>query len=186
MTDEKDIAMLLRARIAAPALLLVLLAGCGGSEKAVDAVSTTAPSSPTGAPDTTPKLTRAQAELSRRSAQSNLRAAESIAAVVYTNADGQWSTTTLGTDLARSDMSLTWNVPTSASTTQIGYTAPGDQVLVLAVWAKSGDCYFTRIDNSVPGGTYYKATHASSAHCDATAPVWSAATDATTIEVGWA
>ena len=47
MTDEKDVAMLLRARIASPALLLGLLAGCGGSGKAVEAVATTTPPSAT-------------------------------------------------------------------------------------------------------------------------------------------
>ena len=130
-------------------------------------------------------MSSAQLEQSRRAAKSNLRAAESLASLVYTNAGGQWSTPTLGTDLASVDQSITWNAPASASPRQVGYATLGDQVLVLAVRAAGGDCYFTRIDNSVPGGTFYKATHASSASCDASAPVW-AATDAVTIEAGWA
>ena len=144
-----------------------------------------APATTAAAAVTTPKLSNAQLELSRRTAQSNLRAAESLASTVYTNSGRQW-TATIGTDLAGIDRSITWNAPTSAGSTQVGFATSGDPVLVLAVRSAGGHCYFTKIDNSVPGGTHYSATHSSSATCDASAPKWDAATDATTVEAGWA
>jgi hypothetical protein len=85
-----------------------------------------------------------------RAAQASLLAAASLASTVHTNAGGEWSTApaTLAADFAGIDKSLTWNVGTSASATQIGYATSGGQVLLLAARSTSGDCHFAKIDNS--------------------------------------
>ena len=130
-----------------------------------------------------PKFLGAQTGAKQKAAQSNLRAAESLASTVYTNSGGQWTSATLAADLAAVDKALTWNANTSASAKQIGYSLTNAQVLILTVRSTNGDCYFTKIDNSSSGGTYYQ--HTTTATCDASLAALPAFT-ATSNDIGWA
>lgn len=113
-----------------------------------------------------PKFIATQGSAKQRAAQANLRTAESLASGVYANRGGVWAGATLAADLTATDKAFTWSAGSSTGPKEVGYHVDATgQVLTMTVRALSGDCYFTRIDNSGTGGTYY--LRATGASCDA-------------------
>ena len=130
-----------------------------------------------------PKFVGAQNGAKQKAAQSNLRAAESLATAVAARNGGTWKAATLAADLNASDRSVTWQAATSAAPKVIGYDLDTTgNVLTMTNRAVSGDCYFLRIDLSGSGGTYY--LHTTTATCDAADT--SLTFTATSNDVGWA
>jgi type IV pilus assembly protein PilA len=119
-----------------------------------------------------PKFLGAQTGAKQKAAQSNLRAAESLASTVYTNGGGVWSTTaaTLQTGLQTADASLTWQTAASTKPSEISYASTSAQVLGMAAVATNGDCYHIVMNNGSGGGTSYWAEKAP-ASCTGTAAV---------------
>lgn len=136
-----------------------------------------------------PKFLGAQTGAKQKAAQSNLRAAESLASTVYTNGGGQWSQTaaTLQADLAATDKAVTFVAGDSTGPKVIGYELPtsgagivAGQVLYMASKSTDGTCYYTKIDNSPTGGTFY------SKGTGTCTPTNAASATATSNDVGWA
>ncbi len=122
-----------------------------------------------------PKFLGAQTGAKQKAAQSNLRAAESLASTVYTNGGGQWNATvaTLLTDLSAVDKSVSWADKVSTGPKAIGVSVTSAQSVTLVVRSADGMCYFTKIDNSAAStaGTFYGAAliGGSITGCDASA-----------------
>ena len=142
-----------------------------------------------------PKFLGAQTGAKQKAAQSNLRAAESLASTVYTNNGGIWkdvdATNTVQKLLTDADASLTWvsaaasTKPNEISWTVTGTTAAGSQTLAMAAKATNGDCYYTLIDNS-GGGTKYWALKSASVPAAGCAATTTAGTgNAGSTEDGW-
>lgn len=145
-----------------------------------------------------PKFLGAQTGAKQKAAQSNLRAAESLASTVYTNNGGIWKddavvvANTVQKLLTDADASLTWkgsaaasDKPNEISWTVTGTTAAGSQTLAMAAKATNGDCYYTVIDNSGAGTKYFAVKSASvpATGCQATTTV--PATASGSSEDGW-
>ena len=128
-----------------------------------------------------PKFLGAQTEAKKKAAQSSLRSAETLAASAAARTGGTWSATTLDADLKAADPALRWAPNVSAGPNQIGYSLTAG-ALTLATRSKTDDCYYTRLDFSGAGGTYY--LHAATASCDASDA--SLTFTATSNDVGWA
>ena len=134
-----------------------------------------------------PKFLGAQTGAKQKAAQSNLRAAESLASTVYTNGGGVWSTVaaTLQTSLSSADASLTWQTTASTKPSEISYASPSAQVLALAAVATNGDCYYTVINNGTGGGTTYGKVSNPAGGCLASVTP-TGATMVGSSETGWA
>jgi type IV pilus assembly protein PilA len=130
-----------------------------------------------------PKFLGAQTGAKQKAAQSNLRSAESLASTVYTNGGGQWSTTaaTLQSDLTAIDKSVSWVAGPSTGPKVVGYSSTA-QVMIMAVKSVDATCYYTKIDNSPTGGTYYLKDTAASCNPGAAGLTFTA----TSNDVGWA
>ena len=125
-----------------------------------------------------PKFLGAQTGAKQKAAQSNLKAAESLASTVYTNNGGQWKDITGGDTVAqqltKADASLTWQTTASTKPAEVSYVLSGTQIMGLASRSTSDDCYYTVVDNSASGGStkYGKVNVGSSGTCTAAvAPV---------------
>lgn len=144
-----------------------------------------------------PKFLGAQTGAKQKAAQSNLRAAESLASTVYTNAGGKFveaTSPTLTATLQAADASLTWVATNSTKPSEIGFvsdattTAPG-QKIAMAVMATNKDCYHTVIDNSGTGTSYWAekgvTTCAATLTIPTTTPTGGAGPSGSS-ETGWA
>jgi type IV pilus assembly protein PilA len=134
-----------------------------------------------------PKFLGAQTGAKQKAAQSNLRAAESLASTVYTNGGGVWSTTaaTLLANLTAADASLKWQTAASTKPSEISFASTSAQLLGMAALATNGDCYYTVINNGTAGGTTYWAIPSTdSPACTGTTTVPGAASAHGTAPVG--
>lgn len=121
-----------------------------------------------------PKFLGAQTGAKQKAAQSNLRAAESLASTIYTNNGGQWkdidTTNTVQKQLADADASLAWQTSASTKPSEVSYAVSGTQTLAMAAVATNGDCYYTVIDNSGAGTKYWAAKNPTSCAATTTLP----------------
>jgi type IV pilus assembly protein PilA len=135
-----------------------------------------------------PKFLGAQTGAKQKAAQSNLRAAESLASTVYTNNGGQWKDIPAGdtvqVQLTKADASLAWQTTKSTKPSEISYALSGTQIIGMSALATNGDCYFTAIDNTGTG-TKYWATKAATPVVDCVATTTVPATAVGSAEDGW-